>query len=255
VAILAAAALAAPEGYQPLQPRTEWIEVDGTSVALTFEPWARFAFEGGRARIDLYVEGDLGDFQRKLPAIAGGRKKNQECGERVTVSNAAIQPMGTEARLTADVHYEKWVCTYAKVPVLQGAKVTFQRRRTSKVRLLAQNGLVCADLRPVIVDEGHAVRLDGRVTCVRPTGSFGVVVDRLGLERQLENAVERELDKALDANVLALALPPAFRPHRPRITRLDFADRGGGALGLILGGTVALSAEEGRRLLGTLGLR
>jgi hypothetical protein len=225
-------AAAAPEGFTALAMRNEVVDIEGRSVTLRYTPSFKWRATGGKVVIDVRIDGDLGELQKALAGLLDGKKVDDECGDRVSVSRTRLGISGEVARLSGQIYYAKWGCV-----------------GPLKTRLVEQTADICIDLTPAIEDEGRRVALKAEVTCAKPSrdsilGKIGSVVGIEGLFRDLAQA---QVDKARDK--LTAVLPEELAPYDVRLTSVRFFDRGAGTLGLEAAGRAELTAADFQGLL------
>lgn len=239
-----------PSGFSTFRVDTFSANVDGVAVDLPHELAMKTVFKDGFAEIGLWGEADLGDLQTKAPGMLQGEKKNEECGDRLDVFDVSLTPAGRTARLCGQVRYERWHCTYAKVPEFKGIKVTFKNRQTSKTKVLSQSGRICSHLWPVVEADGQTVRLDGDIGQVDLSGALGIISDALGLEGLFKDRIRGGLQKAL-AQAQA-TIPEEFSRFSPVLNDVSFIERSDGRLGLVAEAAVTVDQNDLPELLSLL---
>ncbi|TCT11714.1 hypothetical protein EDC22_10323 [Tepidamorphus gemmatus] len=239
-----------PPGFITFKVDTFSAKLDEIDVTLPHELAMKIQLKEGAAEIDLWGEADLSDLQLKTPGMLQGDKKNEECGDRLDVFDVSLVPAGNSARLCGQIRYERWYCTYAKVPEFKGIKVTFKERQTSKNKVLSQSGRICTELWPVVEADGRSVRLDGDVQKVDLSGALGIISDALGLEGLFKDQIRGSLRTAL-AQVQA-SIPDEFSRYQPVLKSMRFVERSEGRLGVVAEAAVTVDQndlEELQRLL------
>ena len=244
----------AAQEFTPLKPRTEIIDLDGTKVPIVLEPFVNIGGGEGSWTLTAEVRGDLTDLQKQLPGHLKRKasERNEECGDRFhLVRLEPPTPAGGDVLIKGAVRYEKWYCTYAKVPEFRGLKVTFKERRTSKNKIVRETADVIARIfTRVAPDE---VRLDAEAVKVDAGhGLLQPLVDALGLDGEVRALATRELREMFSREGFGLSFPKEVRAYDVRFTQAEFVDRGGGSLGLVVRGEVSLTQADVAKLLGLL---
>lgn len=224
------ASVAAPLGYTALKERIEVVDIKGHAASISYTPAFQWHASEGKVVIGLHVDGNLGEVQKALGGALDGKPKDDECGERLTVSGTHLDVVGEAARLSGHLHYELWKC------VLH-----------IKTRLLEQSGDVCVDLKPLIVTDGKSIRLSAKVMCATASGVLGELAPALGLEGALRDLAQHEVDTAVGK--LSLAIPQELANHDLRLISARFYDRGGNVLGIEAHGAATLTDAEFQDIL------
>src|SRR5580658_8271988 len=95
----------------------------------------------------LNLHADLSELQSHMtPLLQTELNQSNRCGERISVERATLVPAAPAARMTVQLHFEKWACFKA-----------FGKENTT--RLVGGNGTVQVLLTPR-VGEDQTVRLD-----------------------------------------------------------------------------------------------
>lgn len=236
-----------PSGFRTFRAGTFSANVDGVAVSLPHELAMKTVFKEGFAEIGLWGEANLSDLQTKAPGMLEGEKKNDECGDRLDVFDVSLVPAGGTARLCGQVRYERWHCTFGKIPEFKGLKVTFKTRQTSKTKLLSQSGRICSHLWPVVEANGQTVRLDGDIRQVDLSGVLGVISDALGLEGLFKDRIRGSLQTAL-AQAQA-SIPEEFSRFSPVLKAASFIERSDGSLGLVAEAAITVDENDMQELL------
>jgi hypothetical protein len=179
---------------------------------------------------------DLGDFQEHLtPVLSAQLKRDDRCGDRLSVERATIVPSPPSSLLTANVNFERFGCVKAF------------GKQISK-RLLGGHAAIEVDLTPVL--EEKDIALTAEVRKIDADGSLGDVLrsDSVGdsIRDKISIAVESAVQKLTD---LKSTLPPAIG-NAVSIETVQFADGGAGRLLLNIGAEVRLSADQLRSVVG-----
>jgi hypothetical protein len=240
LAFLLVAVPAAAEAF-PLPEVRRDVQVQGTPVTIVAHPQVTLGVGWGGVSAQVVADVDLGDLQSKLPAILAATSRNARCGERASVSDATSKPAPPAVALTGRVHYEQWACSPMGLPRLEEGHLRLERKK-EPTRIASTTARVCLDLTPRI--EANKLLLDARTRCIEPEGTAGQVVDRLHLERTLEQLADKALDQALSQEDLTAMLPDDLRPYHPDFTEARFTRQDDGSLGLHLEGTLTAGAAD-----------
>lgn len=205
------------------------LSYQGTEVRLPTTGKFRFSFSGNEVAVDAVIEFDMSAFQSGIPAvIRRNSEKNEECGDRLQIRNANLYPSGNAAILRVSVHYEKWYCTYMDVPEVRDWSVRMRTVRTSKNRLVEQNGSVVIQFTPEVIEQ-RSIQVRPRVAKANLDGIAGVLGDLFSIDwREL---AQRELDKRIDYSQLQFAIAEGLREYF-RIENVAFYAEDRGKLGL-----------------------
>ncbi len=217
------------------------VQVQGTPVTIVAHPQVALGLGWSGVTAQVVTDVDLGDLQRKLPAILAASARKERCGERATVSDATSTPAPPAVSLTGRIHYEQWACSPVGVPHLKDGHVRLEGK-DEPTRIAATTAKVCIDLTPRI--EGNRLILAARTRCLEPEGEAGQVVDRLHLEKTLEQLADKALNQALGHEDLTAMLPAELRPYHPTFTDARFTQLADGTLGLHLEGTLSAGAAD-----------
>ena len=221
------------EAQLKISPIQTSIKLDQQQVEITLwgtlppQPTGTFA---------LALTVDLGDFQEHLtPVLSAQLKRDDRCGDRLSVERATIVPSPPSSLLTANVNFERFGCVKAF------------GKEISK-RLLGGHAVIEVNLAPVL--EENDIALTAEVKKIDADGSLGDVLrsDSVGdsMREKISSAVESAIQKLTD---LKSTLPPAIG-NAVSIENVQFADGGAGRLWLNIGAEVRLSADQLRGVVG-----
>jgi hypothetical protein len=180
--------------------------------------------------LNLNLRADLTDLQSHMtPLLQAELNQSNRCGERISVERATLVPATPAARMTVQLHFEKWACFKA-----------FGKENTT--RLVGGNGTVQVLLTPRL-DEGQAVRLDAEIGNIDADGSLGEL-----LHSEYGNALRDKIREALlkaiqKSSGLEAVVPAQTRPF-VKLESVEFAERGTGILMLNLAGRVMVPGEQ-----------
>jgi hypothetical protein len=179
---------------------------------------------------------DLGDFQEHLTTVLSAQlKRDDRCGDRLSVDRATIAPSAPSSLLTANVNFERFACVKA-----------FGKQIAK--RLLGGHAVIEVNLTPVL--EENDVALTAEIKKIDADGSLGDVLrsDSVGdsIRDKILAAVESSVQKLTN---LKSTLPPAIG-NAVSIETVQFADGGSGRLWLTIGGEVRLTQDQLRSVVG-----
>jgi hypothetical protein len=180
--------------------------------------------------LNLTLRAELTDLQSHMtPLLQTELNQSNRCGERISVERATLVPAAPAARMTVQLHFEKWACFKA-----------FGKENTT--RLVGGNGTVQVLLTPRL-DEGQTVRLDAEIGNIDADGSLGELLHS-EYGNTLRDKIRDALLKALQKSSGLEAVVPA--QARPFVTlqSVEFAERGTGILVLNLAGRVMVPGEQ-----------
>jgi hypothetical protein len=180
--------------------------------------------------LNLNLQAELTDLQSHMtPLLQTELNQSNRCGERISVERATLVPAAPAARMTVQLHFEKWACFKA-----------FGKENTT--RLVSGNGTVQVLLTPRL-NEGQTVRLDAEIGNIDADGSLGELLHS-EYGNTLRDKIREALLKAIQKSSALEAVVPA--QARPFVTlqSVEFAERGTGILVLNLAGRVMVPGEQ-----------
>jgi hypothetical protein len=188
--------------------------------------------------LNLNLRAELTDLQSHMtPLLQAELNQSNRCGERISVERTTLVPAAPAARMTVQLHFEKWACFKA-----------FGKENTTK--LVGGNGTVQVLLTPRLGDdpktgEGNTqtVRLDAEVGDIDADGSLGELLHS-EYGNTLRDKIRQGLLKAIQkASGLEAVVPAQARPF-VKLESVEFAERGTGILMLDLAGRVMVPGEQ-----------
>jgi hypothetical protein len=229
----AALAVFPAEAQLKIPPIKTSIKLDQQEIEITLsgtlspQPTGTFA---------LALTVDLGDFQEHLTQVLSAQLKREDrCGDRLSVERATIMPSPPSSLLTANVNFERFACVKAF------------GKQISK-RLLGGHAVIEVNLTPVL--EENDIALTAEIKKIDADGSLGDVLrsDSVGdsIRDKILAAVESAVQKLTN---LKSTLPPAIG-NAVSIETVQFTDGGAGRLWLTIGAEVRLSAYQLRGVVG-----
>jgi hypothetical protein len=182
--------------------------------------------------LNLQMTADLSDLQRNMTALLAEQlDKNDTCGDRITIQNAALTPAEPASLAVVQLHYERFAC--AKMFGKQQAK-----------RLVGGNAVIQLKLTPAIEENNTQLKLVPEVGPIQADGSLGELLrsGTLGdmLREKIRNAILSAMQKGTD---LAATLPAAVQGDA-KIKDARFRDGGSGRLLVLLDGEVQITNEQ-----------
>lgn len=200
------------------------LNIAGQPVAITVSGTVSQANQQG---LSLDLHADLTDLQSHItPLLQSELDQSNRCGERISVGHGTLTPSAPAAKLTVQLHFEKWACIKA-----------FHKENATK--LVSGNGIVHVLLTPNIDEGAQTVRLDAEVGAIDADGNLG---DLLHSEygNTLRDKIRAALLKAIQkSSGLEAAVPAQARPF-VTLQSVQFAERGAGILLLNLTGRLAV---------------
>lgn len=182
----------------------------------------------------LRLEAELADLQSHItPLLAAEVNQSNKCGERISIETASLVPAPPEAKLTVQLHFEKWACIKAL-------------GKGSATKLVAGNGIVHMLLTPR-TDES-TVKLDAEIGDIEADGTLGQLLHS-DLGNALRDKIRESLRKAIQrSSGLEVVVPEQARPY-VTIQSVQFAERGTGILMLNLAGHVSVPLDQASAIL------
>jgi hypothetical protein len=229
----AALAMFPAEAQLKIPPIKTSIKLDQQQVEITL--WGTLSPQPtGTVALALTV--DLGDFQEHItPVLSTQLKRDDRCGDRLSVDRATIVPSPPSSLLTANVNFERFGCVKAF------------GKQISK-RLLGGHAVIEVNLTPVL--EENDIALTAEIKKIDADGSLGDVLrsDSVGdsIREKISSAVESAIQKLTN---LKSTLPPTIG-NALSIETVQFADGGAGRLWLTIAAEVRLSADQLRDVVG-----
>jgi len=237
-ALLASAPLAGAVETFRIPPVSTTIDVDDQPLRVTVSGTiATAAAPQKQESIHVMLQADLSDLQAHATELLRAHlNQSNRCGLRLSVEHAELTPGTPDALLTARVHAEKYVCAKAL-------------GRQMITRLIAGEGTVEVRLTPKM-ENSETLKLAGEVVSIQADGAMGDLLrsEPAGpwVREKMRDAMASALQKSLGK--LKADLPPAIH-GLAAIQSVQFADLGGGRLGLGLSGEVQISADMAQILI------
>lgn len=184
----------------------------------------------------LLLTADMAELQAHMTDLLRAELDSADrCGDRLSVASATLVPVNPAGALTANVHYERWVCVK-----LLGKEVN--------KKLLGGDGSIPVNLSPSI--EGSEVKLMTEVGTIQAKGALGEVLRSPPVRDRLRERIGASVQSALQGGTnLKAILPPALA-RVASITGARFADGGSGRLSFELAAEIRMSAAEIRSQIG-----
>jgi hypothetical protein len=184
----------------------------------------------------LLVTADMADLQGHMTDLLKAQLDSQDrCGDRLSVVSATLAPANPAGALTANVHYERWVC------------VKMLGKEVNK-KLLGGDGVVPVNLTPSI--EGGTVKLTAEVGTIEAKGALGEVLRSAPVRDRLRDKIGSSVEAALQGGTdLKTVLPPGIDRVASAVSA-RFTDGGSGRLVFELVAEIRMSAAEIRAMIG-----
>lgn len=215
-----------------IPPVSTTVDIDDQPLRVTVSGTiATGAAPQKQGSIQVKLQADLSDLQAHVTELLRAHlDQSNRCGLRLNLEHAELTPGAPDALLTARVHAEKYVCAKAL-------------GRQMITKLIAGEGTVQVRLTPAI-ENSETLKLSGEVVSVQADGALGDLLrsEPAGpwIREKMHDAMANALQKSLGK--LKADLPPAIH-GLAAIQSAQFADLGGGRLGLGLSGEIQISAE------------
>lgn len=237
-ALLTSEPLAAAGETFRIPPISTTVDIDGQPLRVTVSgTLATGAAPQKQESIQVKLQADLSDLQAHATELLRAHlDQSNRCGLRLNLEHAELTPAAAGALLTARVHAEKYVCAKAL-------------GRQMITKLIAGEGTVQVRLTPTI-ENSETLKLSGEVVSIEADGAIGDLLRsepagplvREKMREAMVNALQKSLGK------LQADLPPAIH-GLAAIQGAQFADLGGGRLGLGLNGEVQVSTGMARIMI------
>ena len=182
--------------------------------------------------LNLQLTGDLSDLQHNLTNLLSSQlDKDDRCGERVAIQNAALRPVEPASVAVVQLHVERWTCV--KVLGKQAAK-----------KLLGGDAQIQIKLTPAIDKDSTELRLVPEVGEIEADGSLGELLRSGALGDTIREKIRSSILSALNKGTnLGATLPPAVQGY-VTIQSAEFKDGGEGSLLVVLDGEARITQEQ-----------
>lgn len=216
--------LPATQSSQTIAGQSVLVPVSGDMV--------RTSTEAGHNIFHLMLGANLYDFQQNIAGILRpALSRSPSCGERVEIKQAQFVPAPPSGVVTAQLHFERWICATGSPTEASGGDGTLEVKLTPTVK--DGKGLALAS---------EIVRVDatGFLKNMLRSGDLGE-----GLRDQIAATVLSVLREAANPKI---ALPPAAQ-ESVSLQKAEFQNAGSDKLGFMLEGELRVS-EEDTKLIG-----
>jgi hypothetical protein len=182
--------------------------------------------------LSLQLTGDLSDLQSNLTALLSSQMdKDDRCGDRVTIQNAALKPVDPASIAVVQLHVERWACV--KLLGKQAAK-----------RVLGGDAQIQIKLTPAIDTDSTELQLVPEVGEIQADGSLGELLRSGALGDALREKIRNSILSALHKGTnLGATLPQAVQGY-VTIQNAEFKDAGDGRLLVVLDGEARITQEQ-----------
>ncbi len=199
VTLLLCCTAAAADFSLEIPPVRANLPVQNQSVTVVVTGRVSVTPAGSEDLVAVTLRGDLADLQDKILAILqAGLNQDKRCGDRLSITSAALTPDAPASLLTAGFHYERFAC--AKALGKEIAK-----------RVIAGNGSLRVRLTPE-VDSSEAIHLNAEVVAIDSDGQLGEILHSgefgQSLQDKIRKAVAQDLEKSTN---FSAALPASIR--------------------------------------------
>ncbi len=222
-----------------IPPVSVSLNVAGQPVPITVAGTIAESGSGAAAAtrlLEFHLRTGLAGLQDHItPVLQTILNKSERCGDRISIQSAELAPVPPAARLTVQLHFEKFACL--KVLGKENAK-----------RLVGGNGSIQLLVTPMI-EQGNAIRLGAEVEKIDADGSLGELLRSGSLGTALRDKIRESLLKALEkSSGFETALPAEAQPYIT-ISSAVFAADADGRLLLNTGGKLLAPAGKISSLL------
>jgi len=206
---------------------------------VTILAWAQISRVSSSKEIQIFnlqLNADLGELQENLTALLSAQlDKDDRCGERIQIQQAALAPEYPASVATVQLHYERWACIKA-----------FGKQQTKK--LVAGNALIPLKLTPGVEQDNTELKLVPEVGTIQADGSLGELLRSGTVGVMIQEKIRSSILSALQKGTsLGATLPPAVQGY-VRIENVAFKDAGSGRLQVELDGQVRITKEQVEKL-------
>jgi len=207
----------------PAVPLT--LDVSGQPLTITVS--GEVAQESAQS-FHLKLTADLTGLQSHItPLLAAQLNQSNKCGERIVLERASLTPDAPHAKLTAQVHVEKWACIKA-----------FGRENATK--LVSGDATINMTLAPRVGED--TVKLDAEIGGIDADGTLGQLLHSdFGnvLRDKICESLRRAIEKSAGMEVM---VPQQVKPF-VTVQSVEFAERGTGILLMNLAGHASVPVD------------
>jgi hypothetical protein len=188
----------------------------------------------------LELNANLADLQQNMTALMRAElDKSDQCGDRITIERASIEPAEPASVVVVQLHYERWAC------------VKIFGKRQSK-RLVGGDAVIHMKLTPAVEENNTELKLIPEVGEIEADGSLGELLRSGTLGDMLREKIRESILSAMQKGTdLSATLPPAAQGH-VSIEDARFRDAGAGQLLVALAGEIRISKEQAQALIGQM---
>ena len=206
---------------------------------VTILAWAQISMVSSSKELQIFnlqLDADLGELQENLTGLLSAQlDKDDRCGERIQIQQAALAPEYPASVATVQLHYERWACIKA-----------FGKQQTKK--LVAGNALIPLKLTPGVEQDNTELKLVPEVGTIQADGSLGELLRSGTVGEMIQEKIRSSILSALQKGTsLGATLPPAVQGY-VRIENVAFKDAGSGRLQVELDGQVRITKEQVEKL-------
>jgi hypothetical protein len=208
-----------------IPPVKTTLNLEGQPVGIT--AWGTVS-EASPGVFRLAVTTDLSGLQENItPVLAAQLNRSEKCGERLSITEAALSPASPAGLLTIHLRYERWGCVKLGKEVVK--------------RLVAGNGVVVASLTLSVKD--GAIKLAAAIEKIDSDGSLGELLRSGTVGDSIRAKIAAGIQSAIEKSANLSALPPQLAAAAT-IQTVKFSEGSAGHLFADLTGEVRLSSEQ-----------
>jgi hypothetical protein len=209
------------------------LEIKDQSVAITTSATLTiFSRDRGLTTLDLKLTGDLSDLQQNMTVLLADQlDKDDRCGERIAIENAALIPAEPAGIAQIQLHFERWEC------------VKLLGRKVSK-KIVGGDARIELKLTPEVDPGGSGLRLTPEIVAIQADGSLGQLLRTGPLGDTVRHKIQDAMLSALQKGTnLGATLPPVLQDS-VIVKVAEFKDAGQGRLLVILEGEAHVTQEQ-----------
>jgi hypothetical protein len=184
----------------------------------------------------LELVANLADLQQNVTGLLGSElDKSDECGDRIQIQHATLDPAEPASVAVVQLHYERWACI----------KI-FGKRQVKK--LVDGNAVIHMKLTPAVGENNTELKLIPAVGDIEADGSLGELLRSGTLGDMLREKIRESILSAMQKGTdLSATVPPAAQGYAS-IQDARFRDAGAGRLMVVLDGEIRISKEQAQAL-------
>lgn len=183
------------------------------------------------------LNADLAELQQNMTALMSAElDKSDECGDRIMIEHARIDPAEPASVAVVQLHYERWAC------------VKIFGKRQSK-RLVGGGAVIHMKLTPAVEENNTELELVPEVGEIEADGSLGELLRSGTLGDMLREKIRQSILSAMQKGAdLSATVPSAAHGHLS-IQDARFRNAGAGQLMLTLVGEIRITKDQEQMLI------